>query len=192
MHCILLLVHIMERQNAIIVRLEPGSDLISVEGLFPGGQSTSWSHSVLKIPRKPSFWQCSSCPKSKHQASTNTCSTCSPSVLQPVRFCHCHKTESVGRSWESLKKPHYHVLVCQWSEQALCCCPRRTFISPVLLEFSLHIHMCCCNRFFPTDSCKLCLGLQQVVFLPPPPPGLLMQTLSSVDFHQHWLIPGWF
>lgn len=46
--------------------------------------------------------------------------------------------------------------------------------------------MChCCNSFFPTDSCKWCLGLKQVVFLSPPPSVLLMQSLSSVAFNQH-------
>lgn len=176
----------MELQNTIIVKLEPRSDLISLEELFPGGQSTYWSHSVLKIPRRPNFWQCSCCPKSKHQASTNTCSTCSLPALQPVRLCHCHKTESVGRSWESLQKPHYRALACQLPGRHCAgihwCCWSFPCTS-----------MChCCNSFFPTDSCKWCLGLKQVVFLSPPPSVLLMQSLSSVAFYQHWLIPGWF
>lgn len=139
----------MELQNTIIVKLEPRSDLISLEELFPGGQSTSWSHSVLKIPRRPNFWQCSCCPKSKHQASTNTCSTCSLPALQPVRLCHCHKTESVGRSWESLQKPHYCALACQLPGRHCAGVPGGHSYPLVLLELSLHIHVSLLQQFFP-------------------------------------------
>ena len=47
--------HMMELQNTIIVKLEPGSNRIPLEGLFPGGQSASWSHSAVQIPRKSNF-----------------------------------------------------------------------------------------------------------------------------------------
>lgn len=129
----------MELQNTITVRLEPGSDLISLEG-----KSTSWSHSVLKIPRKPNFWHCSCCPKSEHQASTNSCSSCSP-----LHCSLCHRTGSVGRSWESLQQPHCHVLVCQCQSRHCAGVPGGHWYPLVLPELPLHIQVLLLQQVFP-------------------------------------------
>lgn len=47
--------HIMELHCTVIAELEPWCNRISLEGLFPGGQSASQRHSAFKIPRKPNF-----------------------------------------------------------------------------------------------------------------------------------------
>lgn len=47
--------HIMEPHSTVTAELEPWCNRISLEGLFPGGQSASRSHSAFKIPRKPNF-----------------------------------------------------------------------------------------------------------------------------------------